>query len=78
MARRNPVAAGVKDQRLTIVVLVLLDLTYNNDVITAVVLANFPADKFGNDTAENRQAVSPLGKFDPRELVRQRGGKLSR
>jgi len=35
MARRNAIAARVKDERLTIVVLVLLDLTYKNKVITA-------------------------------------------
>jgi len=34
MAGRNTVTTGVKDERLTIVVLVLLDLTYKNKVIT--------------------------------------------
>ena len=34
MARRNAIATRVKDERLTIVVLVLLDLTYKNKVIT--------------------------------------------
>jgi len=54
MARRNAIAAGMKDERLTIDVFVLLYLTYKNNVVTAVVLANFSADKLGNDTGENR------------------------
>ena len=77
MARRNAIAAGVKDERFTIVVLVLLDLPYKNNVITAVVLANFSAGELGDDTSENRQAMSPLHELDIGKLVQQRGGELS-
>ena len=54
MAGSNAIAARVKDERLPIVVLVLLDLTHKDDVITAVVLANFSTDELSYDIAENR------------------------
>ena len=78
MACGKTVAAGVKDQWLTIIVFVLLDFPQQDNVVAAVVLSNFSANEVGDDPGENRRAAAALDKLDSRKLVREWRGKLTR
>src|SRR6266851_10075606 len=72
MTGGNAVAAGVKHERLALVVFVLLNLAHKNDVVTAVILANFPANELGDGTMKERHSSGSFLKLDSSKLVGQR------
>ncbi len=74
MTGGNAVAAGVKDEGFTLVVLVVFNFTHENDV--AVVLPNFAADEQRNHPSEQWNAGRSVRELHAAELVRQRGGEL--
>ena len=76
MTGGNAVAAGVKDEGLTLVVFVLLNFTHENDMVTAVILTNLAADELSDRAAQKRHPSGAFLKFDSRKLVGQGSGEL--
>src|SRR2546422_11519554 len=74
----NAVAAGMKHKRFAFVVLVVLDLTQKDNVITSIVLSNLAADELSNHALENRNTGALLAKLNPRKLIGQWGRELPR
>src|SRR5215469_14732359 len=78
MAGGNAVAAGMKDEGLTLVVLVLLNFAHENNMVAAVMLTHFAADELRNRAVKKRHASGRFLKFDSGKLIRQRSRELSR
>lgn len=76
MAGGDAVAAGVKDERLALVVFVLFNFTYENDMVAAIILTNLAADELGNGAMQKRNPSGTFLKFDSSKLVGQRSGEL--
>ena len=66
----------MKDEGFTLVIVVLLNFTNKNDVVTAIILANFAADKLGDHPVKKRHSFGSFLKFDSGKLVGQGRGEL--
>lgn len=77
MTGSNVVAAGMEDERFAFLILVLLHLTNKDDVITAIVLPDFAADKLGDDAAQKRHSGGTFFKVNSGKLIGQRRRELA-
>src|SRR5579864_5098346 len=78
MTRGQAVAAGMKDQRLAVRVLVILNLAQEDYVVATIVLADVAANKVGVHAAQQGQAGRTLDKINLQEFVGQGSRKLAR
>src|SRR5437879_8880092 len=69
MTRGNAVTSRVKDEGFTLVIVVLLNFTNKNDVVTAIILANFAAHELGDRAVKKRHPSGSFLKFDSSKLV---------
>ncbi len=76
MAGGNAVAAGMKDEGLTLVVLVLLYLTHEDNMVASVIVTDLAANELGDRAMEKRHTSGPFFKFDSSKLIGQRSGEL--
>src|SRR5438105_8682322 len=78
MTSGNSISPRMKDEGFTLVIVVLLNFTNKNDVVTAIILANFAADELGDRAVKKRHPSGSFLKFDSSKLVGQRSGELPR
>ena len=76
MTSGNSISPRMKDEGFTLVIVVLLNFTNKNDVVTAIILANFAAHELGDRAVKKRHPSGSFLKFDSSKLVGQRSGEL--
>ena len=69
MPRRYPVTPGVKNQRLSVLILIFLNFAYKDHVIAAIVLPHFAANELGYDTLQNRYSRFSFDELDSGKLI---------
>src|SRR5207245_9757818 len=78
MTSGNSISPRMKDEGFTLVIVVLLNFTNKNDVVTAIILANFAAHELGDRAVNKRHASGSVLNFDSSKLVGQRSVQLQR
>src|SRR5207247_9800308 len=77
MTSGNSISPRMKDEGFTLVIVVLLNFTNKNDVVTAIILANFAADELGDRAVKKRHRSGSFLTFDSSKLVGQTSGEFS-
>src|SRR5438445_9805532 len=78
MTSGNSISPRMKDEGFSLVIVVLLNFTNKNDVVTAIRWANIAADELGDRAVKKRHPSGSFLKFDSSKLVGQRSGELTR
>lgn len=77
VAGGDAIAAGVKDQRLAFTIFVFFYFTDQDDVIAAIVLADFPANELRDGPMENGRFAASFTAFHADKFIRHGSGELA-